>query len=278
MNPKVAERLLNEMITKGAIQSVLGGFCRDALDKKTVNGIRKAAESTVDKLSKTLTNIRLRGNEGAHAVLCLPLETRILMTNAFDLKTFEMKIDETRMIATIRKDKNEMYAPIHFTSIGYIEKARSLQKASIVSEAIFFVLAIAETAVPANDHDTIKKVIAEVDRFLHHDDIYQGISNNILQIMDYSKDTPSLIKNIVMLVFIAFGNRLLWNVMRLLYAKMSWYDMVLNAAKIAGFIGLMSTTTGIARFAELYSMLVNDSEFMQKLENLRTLDKMRHPN
>lgn len=264
MDPNAASKVLLEIATKGAIHTVLEEFCGSAYDKKTVNGIREAAELKIKELL-VFQNIELnRVNPD--------LPPNDLIPNALTIKTFNVDVDDIQITAKFKKDGTMMYEMTKLPS--GIKKARLLQKASIVSESIIFVIEIAGIPIEITKN-TVRAIIEQVEHFLINEDVNEDIIDSILWIMKESKDTHIVIKNIIAIVNMAFKNKLIWKIVRLLFATMPWYEMVLNAARIAGFIGLLSTSSEIELLALKYSMLIQNAEFVQKLVNLERLNKMQ---
>lgn len=137
MDDGIHENLAVEFTVNAAIQKVYDEFGKDAFDQDTISNLKTQILPTFKDAFKTIRNTTL-GKMGEDAVSHLSAEKCKMMKEALDNKTFHTNIADTS--ATFSRGDIQMYDTINLTSGENILKATGLQKASIVLEAIIFVL------------------------------------------------------------------------------------------------------------------------------------------
>lgn len=262
--------LLHGIVIKAATKTVIREFCGGSFDKQTVKKIKNEAKSTLNELSVTLGNIR-NGKEGKAAVPHLSLERIAQMKTALDLKTFRVTVSHDNTTASIERDCKEVYETKDLTISRELTETKDLQNASIVVESIILLLEIAGIAVPS-DWEQVEKVIEYFKSYMKKDDY---ILEHINQIVNNRDKKLALIRSIYAFVCDLYATGDLWMIVKLMFGKMSWTVTILNAAKIAAYIGLMTATTGIVHIANLTLKFVKVGEFVVKLTNVKTLKEIR---
>lgn len=270
METKTSSKLLQEFLTKAAIETAREQCPDKTFDEKTVQDIRDNAKSAVEEISQILHKIRNEGKKGAEAVVHLTPERITKMKTALDIKTYEVKINEKEKKAQFLRNGNEMYPAIPLDTAGHLNQASDLEIASIVVESIILILEIIGVGVPDDEEDVKKAIGIAVQALSKDSDLLQDVD----KIKNDMNNYPAMAKDIFLLVIDTVNDGVFWAVVKALLSNMPWYDWVLTSAKIAAFIVTLIATDGLAEIAELVAILADASFFMEKLANLGTFKRM----
>ena len=150
-----------------------------------------------------------------------------------------------------------------------------VQMASIVAEAIFFVMAVL-TAAPRPTGVAFNRAIQAITTATANNSAFRN-AVNALQAAN-REGVWALAKGVFGVIVASNIGGLVSQVVDILLSEVAWYQYALMALQILAYIGAAFLTGGIAVIAKLASILINAAEFVLKVTNLKAIEQLAPAN
>ncbi|XP_062571509.1 uncharacterized protein LOC134233557 [Saccostrea cucullata] len=186
-----------------------------------------------------------------------------------DQETFTMDIQGTQ--ATIQRGGKQFLEPMKLNSMEGIMDSMAVQIASLVIEAVLFVVGVIGIKVHIED-SIIRKIIKEVMPALKQPAFKRIISSFVMT----WKEGSALQKAKALFSLVKETNSLgiFWKIVKMAFKSMKWYQYLRAAAEITAMIVAAFATDGLALIAKIALSVSDAVNITQKVINLTKMYEM----
>jgi len=170
----------------------------------------------------------------------------------------------------ITRDGKKFMDPIRLDSLASINKAKYIQIASIIVEAVLLVLQAVGIKVAVSE-STILKTAEEIMPVVEQSSALQNAVQALKEAVAGGSNWE-IAKAIFYLIKDSYSAGILWQIIKGLCSNMSTWDWLKTAGIVSAMIVAALATDGAALIAKIVLALNSAYEFIKKLTNLSELE------
>ena len=210
----------------------------------------------------------------------LPEDRIKLIEEALFIPTFRMEISKPEMdngksLVEIKRGQEEFLPSRELAAHEDINWAMNLQHASIVVEAVMFVMQAAGIKVSVSG-STMKETVEDTGKAIEKSSAFQQALQKFVSTWKTAGNSATeRAKAIFFLLKDTYVAGLLWTIIKSLCKETKWYDWLETTTKVSAMIVTALATDGAALIAEIALTVLATVDFARKIDNVVQQEEIR---